>query len=184
MRGRSVVDQRTHNPQAAGSTPAPATILFRPLVWLGDWIKRRVTRRPPDFIIGGHENPYLLRWWAIPRNRFFNIYLHEFRRSDDDRALHDHPWFNLSVLLEGRYVEHTIKAGGVRVAVERWRGAVKFRAPWSAHRVELHEEERCWTLFITGPVLRAWGFHCPNGWRHWKEFTDARDSGQIGRGCE
>ena len=44
----------------------------------------------------------------------FNLYLHEFSRSDDDRALHDHPWlFNLSVLLSGTYVEHTIDAGGI-----------------------------------------------------------------------
>ncbi len=141
-------------------------------------------RRPPDFIIGGHDNPYLLRWWVIPRNKVFNIYLHEFRRSDDDRALHDHPWFNLSLLLEGRYAEHTIRAGGVGIRVERRRGMMKFSAPWSAHRVEIYPGERCWTLFITGPVLRSWGFHCPHGWRHWQEYTDSRDSGAIGRGCD
>lgn len=156
------------------------------------WLKRRIaarclkimTSRPPDFIIGGHDNPYLLRWYAIPRNRFFNIYLHEFRRSDDDRALHDHPWFNLSLLLEGSYFEHNIAAGGVHRRTMRIAGDMKARAPWSAHRVELIEGVLCRTLFVTGPVLRSWGFHCPNGWRHWREFTDARDSGAIGRGCE
>ena len=35
---------------------------------------------------------YLSRWHIIPRNRYFNIYLHKFVGSDDDRALHDHPW--------------------------------------------------------------------------------------------
>lgn len=156
--------------------------------WLLRLIARRclkiMARRPPDFIIGGKENPYLLRWWAIPRNRFFNIYLHEFRRSDDDRALHDHPWFNFSLLLEGRYYEHTIAQGGVRKRALRIAGDVKFRAPWSAHRVEVIAGTVTRTLFVTGPIVRAWGFHCPNGWRHWREFTDARDSGSIGRGCE
>ena len=52
----------------------------------------RITRRPADFVIGGAERPYLRRWWVIPRNRLFNVYLHQFLRSDDDRALHDHPW--------------------------------------------------------------------------------------------
>src|SRR5690606_32105599 len=35
------------------------------------------TRRGPDVIIGGAHDPYLKRWWVIPRNRFFNIYLHQ-----------------------------------------------------------------------------------------------------------
>jgi hypothetical protein len=42
----------------------------------------------------------------------------------------------------------------------------------------------CWTVFITGPIVREWGFHCPKGWVHWREFTDARDSGSIGKGCD
>ena len=43
---------------------------------------------------------------------------------------------------------------------------------------------QCWTLFITGPVVRDWGFHCPDaGWVFWKNFVDARDAGSIGRGC-
>lgn len=93
-----------------------------------DRIIERIARRPPDFVIGGHERPYLLRWWVIPRNPVFNIYLHQFRRSDDDRALHDHPWlFNASWLLSGEYVEHTIKAGGLLVRTRRRAGDWKFR---------------------------------------------------------
>ena len=40
-----------------------------------------------------------------------------------------------------------------------------------------------WSLFITGPVTREWGFHCPQGWRHWKDFTSYREVGEDGRGC-
>lgn len=140
--------------------------------------------RKPDFIIGGHDAPYLLRWWLIPRNRFFNVYVHLFLRSDDDRAAHDHPWANCSVLLKGEYTEHTIAAGGVHRREILKAGDWKLR--WSgrmAHRVELHNGT-CWTLFITGPVVREWGFHCPKGWVPWREFTDARDKGSIGRGCD
>lgn len=43
----------------------------------------------------------------------------------------------------------------------------------------------CWTLFITGPRCRHWGFHCPErGWVHWKLFTAADDPGDIGKGCD
>ncbi len=43
--------------------------------------------RKPDFTVigqGTEEVPYLQRWWVIPRNRWFNIYLHKFQHSDDD----------------------------------------------------------------------------------------------------
>ena len=140
--------------------------------------------KEPDFIIGGKEDPYLLRWWVIPRNKFFNIYLHEFRRSDDDRALHDHPWlFNLSWILRNRYREHTIRAGGVRVVKEYSAGAVKLRLGAAPHMVELLPGERCVTLFITGPIVRMWGFHCPKGWVPFYDFTKKEDTGSIGAGC-
>ena len=136
-------------------------------------------RRPPDVIIGGHDAPYLRRWHLIPRNPVFNIYLHAFARSDDDRALHDHPWHNLSLLLCGSYVEHTPTARHRRA-----KGALVLRGPRAAHRIAL-DAGPCWTLFITGPRLRAWGFHCPQGWRHWQDFTNAADGGStIGKGCE
>jgi hypothetical protein len=142
-------------------------------------------KRDPDVVIGGVERPYLERWWVIPRNRFCNLYLHLFLRDDDDRALHDHPWVNCSILLVGSYIEHTIPAGGVHRKVIRHAGDVVVRGPKAAHRIELPADgETCWTLFLTGPVVRSWGFHCPQGWRHWRDFTAKEDPGQIGRGCD
>jgi hypothetical protein len=149
----------------------------------------KVTRRPPDFIIGGAENPYIRRWWVIPRNRFFNIYLHHFLRSDDDRALHDHPWASCSILLQGSYVEHTIAAGGINV--RKLFAAGDWRIRWSgrlAHRIELlrraGHELPCWTLFITGPRYREWGFHCESRWVPWQKFVSVGDSGSVGPGCD
>lgn len=60
-----------------------------------------------DGIDGGPKREYLWRWHIIPRNRWFNIYLHKFAHGDDDRALHDHPWPSASLILDGRYREHT-----------------------------------------------------------------------------
>lgn len=143
--------------------------------------------RQVDVTIGMAEDgvPYMRRWFVIPRNRVLNIYLHCFQRSDDDRALHDHPWlFNASVMLRGGYVEHTIAAGGVNH--RRWLEAGSWRFRWgpAPHRVELiGAEPKVWTLFITGPVVRRWGFHCPDRWVHWTQFTHPDDSGKIGRGC-
>lgn len=151
--------------------------------WLSAWAERYAASRNPDFVIGSLESPYMRRWWVIPRNRWFNIYLHHFLRSDDDRALHDHPWVNCSILLKGRYTEHTIAAGGVNHHREYSAGQIKLRMASYAHRIDLTEGP-CWTMFITGPNLREWGFHCPKGWRPWRQFVDDRDTGQIGRGCD
>lgn len=152
--------------------------------WLAPRLMAMASVRAPDVVIGGDERPYLKRWWLIPRNRVCNIYLHHFLRSDDDRALHDHPWVNLSILLAGEYTEHTIAAGGIHHRIRRRAGDMKLRRPSAAHRIELHAGP-CWTLFLTGPTVRSWGFHCAAGWRHWRLFTNPKDGGRtIGRGCE
>jgi hypothetical protein len=144
------------------------------------WFEKISQSREPDFVVGGRENPYMQRWWVIPRNPLFNIYLHRFLRSDDDEALHDHPWLNVSYLLDGEYIEYSILAGGVTTAIRYKAGNLKFRRAKTAHRIEI--DQPCWSLFITGPIVREWGFHCPKGWRHWKVFTDGK-KGTKGIGC-
>lgn len=131
--------------------------------------------REPDFIIGDN---YMRRWWVIPRNAFCNVYLHDILHSDDDRAMHDHPWANTSFLLFGSYIEHTPDGVFTRVA-----GQVIERAAEALHRLEVIPGQRAVSLFMTGPAVRDWGFACPKGWVHWRDFVDSRDSGKIGRGC-
>lgn len=60
-----------------------------------------------DGIDGGPRREYLCRWHLIPRNPWFNLYLHKFVHGDDDRAKHDHPWRSWSLLLDNGYREHT-----------------------------------------------------------------------------
>ena len=129
--------------------------------------------RKPDIIIG--EN-YLHRWYIIPRNRFFNIYLHKFFSSDEDRALHDHPWPSMSIMLKGEVKEHQFNK--VRLIP---RFFPVFRRARFAHRLELMQGPAL-TVFITGPRVRKWGFHCPNDWRVWWKFTDSAGTG-VGVGC-
>ena len=146
--------------------------------WFRKWLRLR-----PHQIIGSDLNdPYLLRWYVIPRNRWLNVYVHKFLRDDDDRALHDHPWWFLSLVLWGQYIEVTDDGRSVRSAPEPWRlfwgdRPLVFRPALWRHRVELVKApvipvERtrvrprpralpCWTLIVTGPRTRLWGFWCP-----------------------
>lgn len=134
-----------------------------------------------------------------------NVYLHLFLRDDDDRALHDHPSWACSFLLLGSYVEHTIDAGGIHKRRRLDAGSLRFLPTRHTHRIELlpqwwmvddfdaafEEHARnpkgrapCWTLFLFGPTVREWGFHCPErGWVHWREFTAAGKPGEVGPGC-
>jgi len=153
-------------------------------------------KRPPDFIIGNPQAPYMRRWWVIPRNRLFNIYLHNILRSDEDRALHDHPWWSCSIILSGGYIEHTPRGAFLRKP-----GMIRCRRASASHRLELIRDKDfriidgfvnslrpAWTIFITGPRVREWGFHCPQGWRHWREFIGVKEGEQrgdeIGPGCD
>lgn len=177
--------------------------------WLWRLVRCHADERMPDEIIGHNarwrsrrpdgepvNRPFLLRWYLWPKNRFCNAYLHQFIRNDEDRALHDHPWCNLSILLAGQYIEHTILDGGVHSRKVYQAGALKFRSPWSAHRVELTDQwldgladfrapnlpewveydtrkMPSWSLFVTGPKMHTWGFHCPAaGWRSSHIFHD------------
>jgi hypothetical protein len=118
-------------------------------------------KRQPDLILPGHkgEPDYMRRWWLWPRNRWFNAYLHRLGSSDDARAYHDHPWFNVSIILRGSYREH-FHDGTSKV---RKPGHIVFRSARTLHRLEIIEPAT--TLFLTGPRVRVWGFQTPDeGW--------------------
>lgn len=136
-----------------------------------------INKRKPDLVLEKEGDVYLRRWYVIPRNAIFNIYLHNFLHDDEDRALHDHMYSSLSWILKGGYLEHTIKAGGVHKRKEYAPGRIILR-PFGgkAHRIELIGKS-CWTLFITGPRYRKWGFHTKDGWVHHKEFLDPYGDG-------
>jgi hypothetical protein len=150
-----------------------AVIPYASLAEMQAWANS-VMARDPDIVIGGD---YLRRWWVVPRNEWQNVYLHDIRRSDDDRALHDHPWPNTSFLIFGCYIEHTPEGAFLRSA-----GDVVTRPATALHRLEVIPGMRAISLFLTGPKEREWGFACPRGWVHWRDFV-GEDVGQIGRGC-
>lgn len=151
---------------------------------VSSWFSRLLSGDPHQ-IIGGTDDPYLLRWYVIPRNPLFNVYLHKFLRSDDDRALHDHPWWFVSLILKGGYTEvtengRTARSGLIGGRYKGWDRTIAFRTAMFRHRVELWPEMRhmqfsdgtfsklktqvgvrpCWTLIITGRRSRTWGFWC------------------------
>jgi hypothetical protein len=148
-----------------------------------EWFKTLLSGKP-HFVIGSNDDPYLHRWYLIPRNRRLNIYLHKFFRDDDDRALHDHPWWFVSLILKGRYKEITERGNEFRSP-----GSIAYRPATHRHRVVLLKDKVarpkvCWTLIVTGRSKRTWGFYCPKGFVPWYQFVAKDDSGKVGRGCD
>ena len=129
--------------------------------------------RQPDYKIGTYMN----RWYLIPRNDWFNVYLHQFIGSDEDRCLHDHPWWSVSFLLKGNIVEcyHQNRKhwehlpGQINMVRKIIRFLPYIRSALHKHRIVLRSDD-AWTIFITGPKLREWGFWPRGSWVSWQEY--------------
>lgn len=149
---------------------------------LGTWLWTLLRGRPHS-IMPSASDPYLLRWFLLPRNKVVNVYLHKWMHSDDDRAMHDHPWWFLSLILKGNYTEVTPEG-----AFKRRAGTIAYRPATWRHQVELEKDEEekfatAWSVIVTGPVKRNWGFWCGTRFVAWEDFTAVDGSGGSSRGC-
>jgi hypothetical protein len=88
--------------------------------------------------------------------------------SSDQRHLHDHPYDCVSIILRGGYWEVTAEG-----RIWREKGDIIFRRAEQAHRVELDPEQpKPISLFISGPQIRAFGFHTDKGWVAAKPYRE------------
>jgi hypothetical protein len=120
------------------------------------------------------QEPYLTRYYLFLKDRKwfpFNIFLHNFHKSDPD-DLHDHPWPFITIILKGGYWEHTPKG-------KFWRGAgtINWAGSKSLHRVELEPGVDTWTLFMPGPTVREWGFIDKGIWKRHDQYLAERYKG-------
>lgn len=147
---------------------------------LFDWLVRG---RVPNLTIGPKHNPQTERYHLF-RWRGLQLALHKWHRSDDDRALHDHSSWNVSLILWGSYLE--VFNGRT---VRRWPLIPYGRRGATPHRIMLCNRDPVWTLWLRGRPWREWGFHCAKGWVHWKDYTSTRDysavgsTSEVGKGC-
>lgn len=106
--------------------------------------------------LGDEKCPYCYRW--VLNLGLFSLRLHHWVASDDNRALHDHPYWFITFILKGRYYDVTEKK------VEKMSvGTLRYRRRRHTHTVMLQPNEECWSLLLTGPKIHRWGFHLPDG---------------------
>jgi len=91
---------------------------------------------------------------------FCSIRVHHFYRSDDERAHHDHPWWFVTLVLKGGYTDVSDLRGSnnhVQSLDHLRPGSVRFRPALHRHTVRT-DPGGVWTVVLTGPNVRTWGF--------------------------
>lgn len=124
-------------------------------------------------VIGEKTKPLLIRYilFRFPR---FGVYIHKLCRSDYDRALHNHPWPFISIILRGSYLEvHDQTNDGLMVRQYHRRGDILIRPAEWRHRFVLHGDRPTWTLVIVGRRQQPWGFFLKDGWCWWRKHNSA-----------
>lgn len=105
------------------------------------WANRYMQTHPiAQKITGQVPQDLLILRWDVFDMPFFHVRLHRVIQSDDARALHDHPWWSVSVIVAGAYQE--VVPWGGRSAFwqhQRRAGDVVFRNSLARHRLVLHE---------------------------------------------
>ena len=134
-------------------------------------------RKPPRFeVITRADGRVCLRRWRLWRGRFFSVCLHRFMAPDQSACAHDHPWPFVSLVLWGGYVEEVWPDGDSAAAERVRRGLLSMasREALHCHRVVACRPGWTWTLVLTGPRCRAWGFRTRGGgWVPEEKFDPA-----------
>lgn len=137
-------------------------------------------KKTPYFHLDGYMNRYWLvpytindsancgwvKWYKKPFSWLLQkmdiaIRVHEILTSDDDRALHCHPWPFISIILKGFYYEVMFNEYGDERTYLRKQGSILFRKATDKHRLILPSTIPVVTLFITFKKQKSWGFY-PN----------------------
>jgi len=154
--------------------------------------------RKPDLIIGPRANPQTIRWHLLVVRGGWQLSLHKWLRSDDDRAPHDHKADNLSVILSHQgfveVVRHYFNGSGIIVpgtdyppswlvrrgwqlqADGRWfKDREHFRKPWRFYFRKAETPHRI-ELIDGRPVWTLWlRWPARRRWGYWcpKGWRDA-----------
>ena len=131
--------------------------------FLAQTFTRYARANEPTLIVRPTGPVMFYRWWLMRDEKLCSVYINRHVGSDDLPAPHDHPWDNMTIVLDGRFSEELYQEDQLCETVVRTKGDVVVRSATFSHRIEMRPGEECWTLFVTGPVVNKWSFKCPGG---------------------
>lgn len=100
--------------------------------------------------LGNSACPYIKRW-VLDLN-IFSLRIHHWLASDDPRHFHDHPWTYYSLIISGSYIDRSPSGD-----LHRKRWSIK-KFPAEHQHTVVVPKGGCWTVMLTGPEKRQWGF--------------------------
>jgi hypothetical protein len=120
------------------------------------WFEKQL-RRLPYKEIGWQDIGEVFYRYQLLKTRWFNLYLHQLDAPAwHPVGCHDHPWWFVTVLLKGGYLERHVN-GAVVEWNRRYPGQILYRSASHAHDV-ITPYGRSWSLVLTGRKSRDWGF--------------------------
>lgn len=107
-------------------------------------------------VIGDEDCPFLRRW-TLETRRGRSIRLHHFFPDHLEDVAHDHPWWFITFVFKGGYIDYTC-AEGETVKTD-YVDAIGFRYRSGDHQHMTRTDRRgAWTIVITGKLGKRWGF--------------------------
>ena len=123
---------------------------------------RNLLARCKPFHVGdGRGDTFFIRY-DLFKTRWGSLYLHEFKRSDHDRCLHDHPWPFTTLILRGGYWD-------VLPVENKGRKLVWFGIGWF------------WRSWCRRDPMRDVGYGGFDNWQLAKQERLWRNPGYLGR---
>ena len=103
------------------------------LLLVGILIGRAISDFEIKRILGCEKHLYMTRTILL-RTRWGKLMINYFHRSDEDRALHDHPWTFYSLILWRGYLEHTRGGGSANSSAAHHQTKAVVDSPRGTHR--------------------------------------------------
>jgi hypothetical protein len=96
-------------------------------------------------ILGPKDCPVFHRW----RIKFgsYGLALHRFVNDMPPELQHDHPWWFITFVLKGSYIDHSPYKDDLMTP-----GRIAFRS--ASHTHSVMQSKGCWTLVLSGPTVR------------------------------
>lgn len=152
--------------------------------WLINWLLSHAKHDPRTPPIYKGDSLYMERLVIIPYDTWWTLRIaariHITHRSDADPHMHDHPWWNISWLLENDYNEEMplVPESNHNPVNHKFThrpvGSIVFRRATDRHRLHLGSGP-VMSLFITGPWSQKWGFYTENGKVYYKDYLGIHD---------
>lgn len=130
---------------------------------------------PPLVLLDEDNGREFLRRYRIVQTPWVSVFVHRMQVPDPGSDLHDHPWAFGSLILAGGYDEVT---ASIRDAKHGQKIRRRARWTWALTRIdECHTivslaRSPTWTLVVTGPTRRRWGFYVDGAWQDWEHEYD------------